>query len=249
MIVINMNAGPYKSRFWGKAKHEGGKRYWANFTCDDPCFAEVAQLWAASRNESLNTAADWQDLFDKIPHLKTLNEQGPYLKLMRWCSIHDCWVWWRGQFFGLRPVLRMLADEQSGGRLEAELHNGRTMGCVDDNIQAALGKTNNTISKAWKYINSENFWGMDLFTHVTSTQYRLYQHVSATVKTIPQATRHNITMMDGGWHKELRDTIRKSMFDPPSLRMINATHCAERRMDIFNFTCAVVKLRYEEQLF
>ena len=145
-------------------------------------------------------------------------------------------------------MLRMMADENFNGKLESLLYQGTTRGSVDDGVQSVLQKSNSTVGKAWSYITAENFWALDLFVHVSRPQHELCEHMASQVKSLADSTKFNQSFLTDGWRQELVSTVRNAFYDVPKLRKICAVDDESRRMDVFQFCCQLVKVRYDEDL-
>ena len=217
LVVFKMNVGPYRSGQWYDAKREACKRWVAMYDARSQEFDAIACKFAANAGVDISTAEGRQLLWARMRTLKSCNEKGPILKLMRWLSLNEVWWYHREELWGLKAILRLMAEEScSGGSLVA-MSAGTTTGCLEASTHALVSKSSGTISKAHTYISETNEMAMNIFVAVTSTQRSLYSHRAKLIKSIDDHAAGSLKFLLGAWKHGVVNTTATTMFDVQSL--------------------------------
>ena len=252
LVVINQNAGPYRSGAWFTAKKEGCQRWFEQFGANSDEFFEIAHEFAKAQGVTLDSHEDYEELWKKMATLKSCCEKGPHLKLMRWMSINECWEYHKGEIWGLKAVLKMLADEVLGGSLGIDVHAGTTLGPLDDSVHQAVTSNTGTMIKAHSYINTRNVFAMEVFGALTAVQREHYSHRASQVKTVEEGLSVDWKFIRGEWKHELVDTIQHLMKEHVTITRLGLNDIdpgsRSRRFSSFEFTMRLVKERYDTQL-
>ena len=130
----------------------------------------------------------------------------------------EVWRYHREQLWGVRSVLRLLAEEHAGGADLVGVHVGTTTGALDGNVQAAMQKQGGTVSKAFTYINRPNVSAMRIFYGVTQSQQRLFLHRERHVKNLHESRAADYAFISGGWRKEIHDIVYGTMLDVGNMK-------------------------------
>ena len=109
---------------------------------------------------------------------------GPYMKLMRWCSIEEVWAWHRSQLWGLRVLLKSLANTADCGAGEIVVRAGTTSGALDGDEDGTFKKTTGTVKKAGDYIDQDMFDALDVVYIGSCVRVPMCKRRSADVKTL-----------------------------------------------------------------
>ncbi len=96
---MDQNRGPYRTGEWGKVKRKCLDRWLRTHTSTSPEFRRIAsklRLCVGRDGEGLSD----DELFKYMGGLATCNEVGPVLELARWGSIHECWGYFKREYYG-----------------------------------------------------------------------------------------------------------------------------------------------------
>ena len=256
LTIANQNYGPFKSGVWFTEKQRAAQRWYRQNSELSESFLRVAEKWAKKRGVGFTSAAELKDLFDQVPRIKTFNEKGDLLKLMRFLSIEDAWQYWRLDIWGVKPVLEMMAEEAldnpSSVRITTETGatGGGSAGDTEKNAAAAA----KTIFKVPKYITDLLVDSMEVFSVATKFHRVFYEHRASRVKSIDAARKDNARLVDGGWRKEYSETTRNVMYDVDCLVQMGVPDSVGARSQFlsamsFDYLVTLLADRYDTTIF
>lgn len=251
MIVWNMNAGPYRSGQWYRSKQEALKHFCGTRGADDPDIKAILPQLAHRSGLPCRDEVDELQVYNTcFCGMRSFHEDGPVLKLMRWCGLREVRDFYHAEMPGLRLVLSHMSAEK-GGSLEAAaatIVGEGTTTAAHAEVEQKMKEKKGTINLAPTYITDENEDAVDLFLHVTKAEQELYAHRASQVKTAEQSLTWHLAFVKGAWRDTWVDSC-KSLFDTEALELL---HCADQGPraarqveDIFEMLLTVIKKRAE----
>ena len=254
LIVVNMNAGPYRSGQWFEAKRHGALRWCQLYTVDSPEFESIVHHLGKANHIDTSTLPGRLQCYDMMSRLKSCCEKGPHLKLMRWMSIPEIWKYHRRQIWGVKGVLKLLSDEAQDGHSDIIVQAGTTTGALDGNVLKAMESKTGTVCKAHTYITEDNVHCLDVFCTVTKPLQKRVSSREHFVKSVEEGVKDDYEYFTRVWCQELVDTLHATMKDRDNLESMQLTDAGhpdhrQRCREAFEFCMVVCKTRYDDQLY
>ena len=128
VCIANMNGGPYRSGQWVELKKSAARRFHDMYTYASEEFQAIAGRFAKAAGHDISTQAGIEALFDRMKSLKSCSEVGQRVKLMRFLSIEEQWVYHKDEIFGLKAVLKQMSVDAAAGHTGITEHAGTTRG-------------------------------------------------------------------------------------------------------------------------
>lgn len=187
---------------------------------------------------------EFEALFQKMSTLPSCTSAGPILKLARWCSIQECWSFFRSEVWGLKVVL----EHMHGSAVSAITTGTESTSLVlHQQVQAAQEQPGGTIAKALGYITQSLLCDMDVFCLATSVLKDDYSHRASQVKDPNVGSAHNIDCLAGGWEEEFNAIGPKVFYGCVALGELGAWDGSDRGSQnigvLVDYTFAVMKER------
>eukprot|EP00959_Pyramimonas_sp_CCMP1952_P157234 3288022-Pyramimonas_sp.AAC.1 len=229
---------------------EACRRWCQIYNESSPEFLEVASKFGAAIGVDSASASGIQEIFGRMGKLRSCNEVGPHLKLMRFVSINDCWEWHKKELWGLRAVLKLMSDEHGkGDGLSTVVHAGTSRGATDGDVQQEISKQAGTVKKAFSFINDDLYSSLSIFVTTTCAQRHQYGFRSSQVKTIAQGKNYDYKLQTGAWEDEFIQTVATCMNDVTKIGEMGLVSAndpdGQRGAEAFEFMMRVLKERYD----
>ena len=112
MIVWNMNASPFRSGQWYRSKQEALSSFVDSHGIDPEIRAILPEM-ARRRNLRCNDADSEEKVYRTcFCSMRSFVEDGPVLKLMRWCGLKQVRDFYHAELPGLRLILLQMAGKK-----------------------------------------------------------------------------------------------------------------------------------------
>ena len=249
LLVQNMNYFPFKSSQGWRNKQDALKLYMDTHDYRSHSFQQIKYKFAAANGKTCNCDEDEIELFALLGRMASFVTKGPLLKLMRWCSIHECWKFIRPELHGLSLILGEMrkTTDQQGQHGEAL---GTALSIDSDTINAAsLKKPGGTVDKAHDWTtHAYNIFCMDMVCLVTEPLRKRYSHRASEVKSASQGFTYNLNLVHQGVSSELIDIARGAFFNENALHKLMGDEGQFRdewMAELVDFTLTLMYYRLE----
>ena len=112
MVVWNMNAGPFRSGQWYRSKQEALRAFLATRYYDDPEVQAVLPELARRKGLPCDDRESQEHVYQTcFAGMRSFREDGPVLKLMRWCGLKQV----RDFYYPEMPGLKVILSHMAGG--------------------------------------------------------------------------------------------------------------------------------------
>jgi hypothetical protein len=228
MVVWNMNAGPFRSRQWFRAKQEALRRLLSSMTVDSPEFQAIVHEFANDNSLPSQTREEQEIVFKRLASMRSFIKVGPILKLMRWCSITQVRNFYRNELHGLKMVLKHMSGDEGAAVAEVVLQTvaAGTSEAAHSAVEKSLRSKCGTIHLAPAYITDTNTDAIDVFVLATAAEQALYAHRATNVKDAKTAFQWNLEhTAHGKWEDIFINTARGSLYN---MKELADMHCVDK---------------------
>ena len=220
-FLCSLNQRPFGSGSWFELK----KELLAHFlqTCDSvsPLFRKFAELIAEDAGMVLETEADYEVLWNRLPDLlRSFVEKGAVPKLMRWFSVNGLFEERKTEFWGLKMLLQHHLGDSDPDDADALIGMQDPAQVMQQNPREELRQlraSHGGLQLAEKLITPWLRQHIRQYCCGTKASWSWYTHQVETVRTPKDGLNYFCQVANGGWQKEIADLLQQSLDTPATL--------------------------------
>ena len=222
-VVYNLAYGPFGSGSWFKRKVDCLQDFLHETSVDSAIFQEHLPLICRELNiDEPHSQEGQEQLLNRLAHLRSFNEKGPLVKLMRWFSYFESALFYEGELFATRMIL-----QKCGGQFEDEMEAPAKNQDIEPPPHfaqdprkelAALKKKKGTWKLCPQLITDRNVDLQRMLLTVCRATWKHHASRAREIKSPQQVLQWNIAAAtDKAWAAELEDMVRHSCWERKGL--------------------------------
>ena len=209
-LVFNLNYSPFKKGAFFDIKKDFFEEWLRHAHPGDTHFRKYASLIASDHDLPPPVADhEYEDLFDRVKHMRNVGEKGPLVKMMRWFSWFESWEFYRKDIHSLKMILEAFLEEDKQTNVENLPTNFQSQDAQKElrDLKTMFGGW----TTAYMCINTTTVWQSKCLMAAVGPTWTNHSSRIRCVTGPDSALRYEIVMANGGWQIEIQDILTEVM--------------------------------------